>query len=286
MEDSAATPRPVTIPKRVPLTEEQQRNYQRTIEQDLEQKEAAKSSKPTRIAGWWAIAGFLFEMATAVLENQVHIGAAIYLIAGILILKGKQAALRFVIVLSSFNFLVDVATMSWSLALQRPLLAGTLWFSPGQLGYWVYAVVPAVIAALQIQTGMRALNDRELPLWTKTVKQGSIILGMIVLINAGTSLFAWHRNRQLGARANTEIELVRSYYQNPGNLEQALKWEAQFKNHPRIQEVTSRDSTKGSMTVYVTDTFKANWRPLPKYEEYLRDSSGNWFKWEVVLATP
>ena len=135
-------PRPID---RTSLSDAQKKSFQETVDQAREEELARRQSMPTKLLGWMLIGGFCLEVVGGFTSNHTNLGGLVFVFAGIAIMKGSQAWLRFV------TFFVVPGSVAWivyligSAILVYPVEIGNKWSDFRQPSFWTLGVSPAML---------------------------------------------------------------------------------------------------------------------------------------------
>jgi hypothetical protein len=256
-----------------------------------EEKFAKQHSMPTWLLGWMLIAGFILQIAGGFTSSKVDLGGIIFLIAGLKVKDGSQAALRFVIFLTSLSA-IAFASLIWDAAHLRPLRVGDVGYFADDLKFWILGISPPVYLLAESILGVTALKTRQLPFWTKTVRVWAVIFGIFYGILSAQGIRKWQRNRLVERTMAPELAAARAYIATatPGVLSSSsfAASQAAFSAYPQIEGISWRGGSGGiGFGIY---TRKPELTPLGgsscEYTMWLRDAGGNWGELEMTLTLP
>lgn len=181
-------------------------DHARIREQDAEEAHAKATSRATRILGMLVIGGVMMQFIATFTRQDIDLGGAIYLIAGILILKGKQAGVRFVAFVGILNALTCIFQLIKAQFHGQPVETRSGWRSFADFRLWVEYISPAVFFSAVAILAFAVLRHRQLPYWTKAVKASSVAAGTIMVVLAIKAVARDRKNDELCRRFPAEIK--------------------------------------------------------------------------------
>lgn len=250
---------------------------------DEEESFASKHSRPTRILGWLVIGGFLLQALGAIFDQHVDLGGPFFLVAGIMVLKGSQAWVRFVaFVAGAFVPLILLGKLVLPLALGQPVIWKEGWYSYDDTGFWIFIVCPAVYLLAEGVLAFTVLRHRQLPYWTRTVKLGTLVFGAIFLIQSSLSLARQLKNKDLLHRFPVEIRKAEDYFKAHGTWSYPPSHADAEKlmSSPVLYSVTLSTRSRGGI-ILPTKNSSVPPDQLRKATHYVKLPSGEWGKLEI-----
>lgn len=122
---------------------------------DAEEAHAKAYSRPTRILGILVIGGVMMQYIAAFSRQDIELGGAFYLVAGILILKGKQTGVRFVAFMGVLVALGAVSQLSLAQILGQPVATKSGWKTFADIRFWIEYASPAAFLSASGNPGFR-----------------------------------------------------------------------------------------------------------------------------------
>ncbi|BDS06588.1 hypothetical protein NT6N_16280 [Oceaniferula spumae] len=246
-----------------------------------EESWAAKHCRLTRILGISMIAGFVFQIASAIFTDHLQVDIFL-IIGGISILKGSQAWLRFYIFFTILMCVSQFIGIVVPLIKGEPLEISHKWVDYHDLAFWLEAALPLGFYIGFATLCLVTLKSRQLVFWTRTCKRWIrrviYVVGAIYLI----IFILWLSNRKsYQARveqAKPSLQAVEDYvntyaassgYPHTETLKQRLA------DDPSILQVSIYYSPNSSMTLINRnehDGYDEDWH----YEHFVKTTSGNW----------
>lgn len=282
-------PRPID---RTSLSDAQKKSFQETVDQAREEELARRESMPTKLLGWMLIGGFCLEMVGGFTSNHTNLGGLVFLFAGISILKGSQAWLRFVSFFVVPGSVASIAYLIGSVALGYPVEVGNKWTDYRHLPFWTLAVSPAMLMLAESFLAVLAFKLRGIAFWTRTVAIFAGIVAIVFLIQTASPTLEWHRNRLTGREIPAEIQAARLLTNRYGGRASSTSindWKRTFDPMEKVREVNLMTSSSGTMQVYDRKSrigrSRSTYR-IEHYSEWLRLPSGDWGKLELEVILP
>lgn len=282
-------PRPID---RTSLSDAQKKSFQETVDQAREEEVARRQSIPTKLLGWLLIGGFCLEVAGGFTGNHADLGGLLFLFAGIGVLKGSQASLRFA------TFFVVPGSVAWivqligSAVLDYPVEIGNKWSDFRQLSFWTLGVSPAMLMLAESFLAVMAFRLRHIAFWTRTVAMFAGIVGILWLIQMASDTLDWHHNRSMGREIPAEIQAARllaKLYGGGISSTSINNWNRTFDPLEKVRKVDWMTSPNGTIQVYDRNSrigrSRSTYR-IEHYSEWLRLPSGKWGKLELELILP
>ena len=244
---------------------------------------ARKHSRPTRILGWLVIGGILLEALGAIFAQGVSLGGPLFLVAGIMILKGSQAWVRFVAFFAgAFVLLTLIGELTLPLAMGQPVIWKEGWYSYGDTGFWMFVICPAAYLLAEVVLAFIVLRHRQLPYWTRTVKIATLVFGAIFLIQGSLALTRNLKNKELLRRFPAETRKAEDYFKVHGaTLFATPPPDAEkLMSFPVIHSVILSTRSRGGI---ILPTKKSPVPPaqIRKATHYVKLPSGEWGKLEI-----
>ncbi len=260
-------------------------------EREAEEQFARQHSMPTRWLGWMLMAGFVLQLVGGLMHGTLDLGSVVFLAAGMMVGNGSQAALRFVISITSGSVL-GIAVLIWKTLQMQPLTIGATAFFADDLKFWVFGVCPLGYLLAKFVLGIVVLRTRGLSFWTKTLRVWASIIGVMLLIAGGLNLHAWYQARSVERQMAAEIAAGRAYAASsrPGVFTSTTTPSpamAAFSPYPQILRVSWREPSGARTQVYQCAPATPAVAGSPrKFSMWLRDSSGSWGELELELVVP
>lgn len=292
MESPGSEPPKARPIDRTSLSDAQKKSFQETVDQAREEETARRQSMPTKLLGWMLIGGFCLEVAGGFTGNHADLGGLLFLFAGIGVLKGSQACLRFTtffVVQGSVALFVYLIS---SVVLDYPVEIGDKWSDYRDQSFWTLGVSPAMLMLAEAILAVLAFKHRRIRFWTRTVATCAGIFAVLWLIGLAGSLVDMHENRSTGHRALAEIEAARllasrhGKHSSPGSF---LDWNRTFDPMTRVAAISIETSPGGRSRVYDREPHARGTLSsgrLERYSEWVRLSPGKWGKLELELSLP
>ena len=282
-------PRPVD---RTSLSDAQKKSFQETVDQAREEELARRESMPTKLLGWMLIGGFCLEVAGGFTGNHADLGGLLFLFAGLAVLKGSQAWLRFTTFFVVPGSVASIVYLSGSIALGYPVEVGSKWADYRHPSFWTLAVSPAMLMLAESFLAVLAFRLRRIAFWTRTVAIFAGIVGILWLIQMASDTLNWHHNRSMGREIPAEIQAARllaNLYGGGSSLISINDWNRTFDPLERVRRVNWMTSPNVTMQVYDRKSrigsSRSSYR-IEHYSEWLRLPSGEWGKLELEVKLP
>lgn len=258
---------------------------------DEEQAFARQHSKPTRILGALLIAGFILDIIGGAFQQSPKLGGPVFLVTGILVFRGSQAALRFVAVLCSWILAIGFTRIVWSLAFRQPIKIDKDWVWIKDPGFWIGYVCPLACFAAFAILAFVVLRLRQLPIWTKPVKIWTCIILALSLIEGSRVVWTDYRNKRIALQAADELDAIRAYVNIHGaSFSRLSKLEAEkLIRHPTVHSIILN---RGGSFTTIGDRKALADPSVPRAAGSIRDYSefiklpGEWAKLEVKFILP
>lgn len=282
-------PRPID---RTPVSDAQKKSLQEAVDQSREEELARRQSMPTKLLGWMLIGGFCLEVVGGFTSNHTNLGGLVFLFAGISILKGSQAWLRFVTFFVVPGSVASIVYLIGSIALGYPVEVGSKWTDYRHLPFWTLAVSPAMLMLAESFLAVLAFKLRGIAFWTRTVAIFAGIITIMLLIQIGSTTLEWHRNRLTGREIPTELQAARllvNRYGTSSSSRSINDWNGTFEPMDKVREVNWMTSPNITMGVYDRKSrigrSRSTYR-IEHYSELLNLPSGEWGKLEFEVILP
>jgi len=255
---------------------------------------AARHSRITRIAGWLLVAVPILSVVGAFFGRPGHIDL-LSLIAGIMVLKGSQAWLRFA---SCIYLLVGIGgwwTVLPAIVHGRPIEIEDRgdWVARDQPEFWTEHV--AVIGALTFigLASFLALKGRRLVFLTPKVRAWGGAMAAIALIAAGVELHQQfderRQTRRAAARFERELDAIRHELSAGPRTSTFLTpaTEQLLRQRPEIEVVVWETLPRGAMTVlyHRDNSYSFNFDEVA-FSAFHRLPSGEHGRIRFVLGQP
>lgn len=268
-------------------------DLQRLRDRESEEKWACLHSMPTRVLGWMLIGGCLLQFVAGFMNSGVDLGGLVYLIAGICVLRGSQAALRFVVFFCA-GVVPGLIQLAWNSFQLRPILVDDVWYPIEDIKFWTLGVSPLVYFLGEFILGVLALRTRRVIFWTKTVKVSATVFGVLLLLGGAIAVQGWMRKRSVEKGFPAEIAAARSYIESSAastvSGTSMRSAESLFSSYPRVVEVTWKSDMNSNLRLYhrglaATDGLSTG-EVSHRHSQLVRDHSGKWGEVELELIQP
>lgn len=276
---------------RTSLSDAQKKSLQETVDRTREENLARRHSIPTKLLGWMLIGGFCLELAGGFTGNRADLGGPLFLCAGIGILNGSQAWLRFATLLIVPGSIVGLAHLIGSVVLNYPVGVGNKWLDFRDLSFWTLGVSPAMLLLAESILAVLVFRLRRIRFWTRTVAVFAGIVGFLMLLQMVDEAFDWHRNRAAAREIPTEIQAARDLVNRYGGSSSSTSitdWNGTFDPMEKIRKVVWMGSPRSNMTTYDRESRAGgslSGQSVRHYSEWLHFPSGDWGKLELEFIT-
>lgn len=291
--ESAGPEHPKARPiDRTSLSDAQKKSFQETVDQAREEETARRQSMPTKLFGWMLIATLGFDIAAGLSGTDVNLGGVIMFFAGVAVLRGSQAALRFstflLIILAVFGWIQSTLT----LLSVRPLEIGRNWVDFRQVEFWSLGICPNVYFTTAVILAFGAFRKRGVLYWSPLVKKLSIGVAVLFLVDGSGKMFDFVRNNRLASSFPEEIAFAREVMTSSvlGSPKFSTRdRERTFESMTSVSRIGWSTSPNSSYMDYSSASFLGNpsaTRRIRSYTEWQRLPSGKWAKLELEFILP
>lgn len=254
---------------------------------DAEEAFAKTHSRPTRILGWLVIGGIIIQFVGSFSRQDLDLGGIIFLIAGVRILQGSQAWVRFVALVGPFILLVFLARLIWPLIIVQPVMLRREWYSYGDLRLWTSFICPTVFMTAESILAFVALQHRQLPFWTRTAKISVAVAAGICLLQALFAISRDLKNQKLCRQFPMEIQKAEDYIRTHGDASSPAADQAsqELISLPALHSVSVSISPGGGKQLAGRNSSEPP-GSIHKATRYVKLPSGEWGKLELELILP
>ena len=216
-------------------------------EAERKKRLSLRTNPYARLLGW--LLTLLFP-AAAILTSFVGGEAGflgllllIFVMPGVLILRGSVPALRVIFSLLLFYLILRGVYLAPTVIEGTPITVNDRWINWQALQYWQFAVLPFVFLLGCLILAILAHRKSDLAIWTRS---SGLIFGIPAVIALTIFCMEWQKDASVRRNYQRELDLVRAFVKSEQVLLKSSKEREELRReleaNPMIREVIARRS--------------------------------------------